>query len=119
MIERCRGFLGGEFEQGAHGFFQQVGPKQGGVRRSYPVELDLLVSSEVLRVLPDREPGMLKALSLPDRAGLLPCFRVVTAASGRCAPGLSADRVEGLGDTFHDKERVSTQHRPGAAVTDH
>ena len=50
-------------------------------------------------------------------AGLL--AGVVTAASGRCAPGLSADRVEGLGDPFHDMERVSTQHRPGAAVPDH
>ena len=69
VVER-RGCLGRvETEDQPEAFFEQVGPVQPGVGLGDPGELGLLLVGEVLRVLPQRVPGMLQRFGVAGRRG--------------------------------------------------
>jgi hypothetical protein len=86
---------------------EQVRAIQPGVRLLDARELRLLAVGEVLRVLPDREPGAFELAGERE-----------VPLSSRLVPHLAANLVERLGGEHHDMKRVHAPDRVRAPLRD-
>ncbi len=126
-VERLAGLVVGQLEDDSEAFLELVGPVQLGVGLRDPGQLRVLPLGQVLRVLPQREPGALERLG--SGAGL-PRWRVgrwPASASARLGPAgqpaglvprLPAHLIQCLGGPLHHVERVGALHRLGTALDD-
>src|SRR5258706_3680966 len=106
-IERVLAGFAFDLEHEPEPFFEQVAAVQGRVGRGHPGQLRLLVSGEVLRVLPQRVSGAFELLCV---TGGPPGAALVNGATG-FVPGLPAELIERIGGPGDDVKRIGAAHR--------
>src|SRR6185312_892146 len=121
-VQCLAGLVGGQFEDRAQAFLEQVGAVEPWVGFGDPLHLHPLAVGEVLRVLPQRVPcasqcwrwsgghGGASAMGPPVIAGM-------TSAAGG-VPRLPTHGIPCLGAPPEDVERVSAADRAGPPIAD-
>ena len=87
--------------------FEQVGAVDRGVELGDPGELGVLALGQVLRPLPQREPGAFEILG-----------ELLVAGAARLVPDGATDLVERVGRGLDDMPRIEADDRVGAALGD-